>query len=161
MALDLERHPHQPGGGGREQQWPDRTVDRAIRHVEETIRVGPRRGPSVQRVVDRAAGNASESSARMLIGCSFQVGLAQLGDAVRRAPAGGGLTGLEQRADLGVREIGDVVVDDRVALLGRSASSAARKSASWVGIVSVVAVSGRSPVGRGARDALRRWSIAL
>ena len=150
----VEGDAHQAVRRGRQQQRAERAVDGAVGDVEQPVaggRVGRRASACSRsrRRHDRRAADSRSANGRHWrdpVTSRPRARRAQLGDAVGGAAAGRGLAAAEQRGDLGVGQVGEVVVDDGAALLGRQRVERRRAASSSSSAASdrVVAASGRS-----------------
>ena len=100
---------------------------------------------------------------RRVVGGQGGVAAAQGRDAVGGGPAGGGGGAAEALGDLGVRQAGDVVQGDGLALLVRQGPPAGPEPAvgAVVGRMAGWAVRAARRIGRGRRASARSASIAL
>ena len=143
VAFEFERDPHQAGGAGRDEQRTDRAVDDAVGDIEQCLVIGTLGQPGAERVEVRSVGVEAGgqcgdecvvrvdgvrvhavcvhdvSFLRVVEreGCRSMARSAAMPSAALRRAAGDGA--VEEHADLGVGEVGQVAVGDGVTLLRR------------------------------------------
>src|SRR5207245_797192 len=163
MIFAAERHPHEALPGRRQEQRPERAVDGAVRHVEQSLPLRQRGEPAMQSAVGVESGGGAGKSLRdaiddLLVGghdVPFERRLRRLAmpsAALRRAavalePRSSPTSAYESSARY--RQI------TAPRCLGGRASRAARSSSSSADAGSGTATSGSSRAGSGLRAAPR------